>query len=370
MINRDRLLGLFADLVKIDNPTLKERNMCDKIKEILNSLHIEAYEDDTGSKIGGNAGTLYAYIDGTLDLPPILLSTHMDVVNPACGKTAVFHPDGKITSDGTTVLGADDLAGVSEILEALTVLKESGLPHRPIEVLFSVSEETYCTGIKQFDFNRIQSKEAYVLDITGPVGDAANQAPSVMKFRADFHGLAAHAGFAPETGIHTIKAAAAAISSIDCGHVGDLTVNIGTINGGIADNIVPEACTITGEVRGFSDDNVKKQVKMIEEKVRSAADSVGATVDFHAETLCVAYYVEETEPVSLRFQNACAKTGLTCNFVNTYGASDNNVFLLHGIRGLVIAPGMNNCHSTEEYTHVSDLENAAELVLALILAKE
>ena len=73
-----------------------------------------------------------------------------------------------------------------------------------------------------------------------------------MSFRAEFTGRAAHAAFSPEEGTAlAIKAAAGAVSRIDCGRVGDLTVNVGTITGGTADNIVPETCVLTGEVRGF-----------------------------------------------------------------------------------------------------------------------
>lgn len=370
MINQTRLLNLFSDLVAIDNPSLKEREMCDKIKEILNSLGIESHEDDTAAKIGGDTGNLYAYIDGTLELPPILLSAHMDAVDPACGKKAVFHSDGTITSDGTTVLGADDLSGVATILEVLTVLKENGIPHRPIEVLFDVSEETYCTGIKQFDSSRLRSKEAYVFDLSGPVGNAANQAPSIVSFRADFHGRAAHAAFSPENGIHAIKAASAAISSIDCGRVEDVTINIGTVHGGSADNIVPEYCSITGEIRGFNDSSVKRHLSKVEEIIRKAAEQADAEVSFSTETLSVAYYVEPTDPVALRFQKACLSLGLPGSLVNTYGGSDNNIFYHQGIRGLVVASGMNNCHSCKEYTSVSELANAAELILALVLSKE
>lgn len=370
MINQDRLRNTFTELVKIDNPSCGERAVCDVIRDKLQALGIASYEDDTGEKIGGNCGNVYAYIDGSQDLPPLLLSAHMDSVEPAVGKRAVCHADGTITSDGSTVLGADDLAGVAAILEALTVLTENNIPHRPLEVLFDVSEETYCTGIQQFDFTRIQSKEAYVLDLSGPVGQASYQAPSIMAFRAEFHGRAAHAAFAPEDGIHAVKAAADAISSIPCGYVGDTTVNIGTIGGGVADNIVPETCTVTGEVRSFDDDSAKAQLRKVEESMKNAAAKAGATVDFYTETFCVAYRVERTEPVARRFRSACAEIGLQSSFVTTYGGSDNNHFFHQGIRGLVVACGMNNCHSREEYTSVSELEKAAKLTLALILSKE
>ena len=370
MINRDRLVELFTELVETDSPSLGERDVCDKLKEKLAALGINSYEDDTAAKIGGNAGNLYAYVDGSIDLKPILLSAHMDIVEPSKGKSAILHGDGTITSDGTTVLGADDLSGIAVILEVLTVLKERDIPHRPIEVLFDVSEETYCIGIQQFNFPILKSKEAYVLDLSGPVGTAAFQAPSIVSFRAEFHGWAAHAAFSPEAGIHAIKAAAKAVTLIRCGRIGDTTVNVGKISGGSADNVVPEYCTITGEVRGFNDVTVRKQLAEIETRANEAAKDFGAEVYFTTETLCLAYRIDETEPVTERFLRVCADAAIESSLVSTYGGSDNNHFFHHGIRGLVVASGMNNCHSCAEYTSISELEKAARLVLALVLSNQ
>ena len=104
--------------------------------------------------------------------------------------------------------------------------------------------------------------------------------------------------------------------------------------------------------------------------MRTAAAKAGAALDFRPETLCTAYRVDPAAPVARRFQSACLAAGLEPNFVVTYGGSDNNHFFRHGISGLVVASGMNQCHSRQEYTSVSELEHAAGLVLALILAKE
>lgn len=370
MINRERLTKLFTHLVSIDSPSLGEREMCDYIGERLKILGIPYQEDETGEKIGGNAGNLYAYIEGELDLPPLLFSAHMDTVEPSRGKKAVISPEGKITSEGSTVLGADDLSGVAAILEAAASLKESGFPHRPIELLFDVSEETYCTGIQQFDFSRLLSKEVYVLDLTGPIGGAAFQAPAILSFKAAFHGRPAHAGFSPEKGIHSIKAAARAIQEIECGRVGGTTVNVGTILGGSADNVVPESCIITGEVRSFSDEDARRQLSIIEDIVGEAAREYRARVRFETRTLCLAYCTDRDHPAVQRFQNVCTSLGLEPDLQRTYGGSDNNHFAQHGLQGLVIACGMNNCHSCHEYTSIDDLERASNLTLSLMLSKE
>lgn len=370
MIRTNRLTRLFLDLAAHDNPSRQEAEVSTHIKMVLDELGIQWQEDDTGAKIGGNAGNLYAYLPGQLDLPPILLSAHMDSVDPAVGKRIVTHPDGTITSDGTTVLGADDLSGVAAILEAVRSVLESGVAHRPIELLFDVAEEPYCAGIQRFDFPSLRAKEAYILDLTGPVGSAAYQAPSILAFRAVFTGRAAHAAFSPELGIHAIQAAAQAITAIPCGRVGDTTVNVGTITGGSADNVVPERCCVTGEVRSFDDGSARARLAEIEATVQRAAQAVGAAVEFSTETLCRAYRVEPEHPVAERFQKVCSGLGLSGELTVTYGGSDNNHFFHHGIHGLVVASGMNDCHSVHEYTSQPELERAAQLVEGLILSKE
>ena len=147
MIRTERLVQSFLELTAIDNPTLYERELSECLRRRFAALGIVLAEDGAGAAIGGNAGNLYAYLPGDETLAPILLSAHMDAVAPACAKKPVLHPDGRITSDGTTVLGADDVSGLCAILEAVTSVLEDGTPHRPIELLFDAAEESYCTGI-------------------------------------------------------------------------------------------------------------------------------------------------------------------------------------------------------------------------------
>ena len=367
MINEKRLIDSFVKLVGIDNPSHGERGICDFIKAELSSLGIEAREDGSAAVTGGNCGNLYAFVDGEGE--PLLLSAHMDSVDPARGKRAVIADDGRITSAGDTVLGADDLSGVAVILEALRSVKESGARHRPIELVFDAAEETYCDGIQQFDFASLKSKQGYIFDWTGAVGEAAYQAPAIISFKAEIKGKAAHAAFSPEEGVHAIKAAAAAVAAVECGRVGDTTVNIGMISGGAADNVVPENCVLTGEVRGFDNDTVYERLALIERAVTDAAEGLGASVKFSTQPLCLAYRVDPDGEVASRFRTACADVGLEPKLVVTYGGSDNNHCFHHGVSGLVVACGMNNCHSCSEYSDVNELINAARLAEALMLGK-
>ena len=369
MIDRQRMLDRFMKMVETDNSTGQEQALSRKIRAMLAEVGVSMTEDDAGTKFGGSAGNLYGFIPGTLEQPPVLLSSHMDAVEPAKGKKAVVHEDGTITSDGTTVLGADDLAGLNVILESVISVLESGKPHRPVELLLTVAEETYCTGINEFDFSKIRSKEAYCYDLTGPIGGASNEAPSILSYKGTFLGRAAHAGFSPEKGIHAIRAAAEAVANISCGHVRDTTVSVGTIHGGTADNVVPECCVVTGEIRGLLDASARRELENVRNIMEQAAEKYGAQLRFEGKTLVMAYKVEPTEPVAKRFYEACHAVGVEPKLVPTYGGSDNNPFFQHGIHGLVVAPGMNNCHSCNEYTSIQDMVKAAQLTEAMLLSE-
>ena len=145
---RNELLEEFAGFTEIDSVSFGERRMADLLKEKLRALGFETEEDDAGSHYGGNAGNVYGFLKGSLSGEPVLFSAHMDTVEPGIGKKAVFQEDGRITSDGTTVLGADDAAGLTEILGGIRRVLSSGKPHRDIEVLFPIAEEVYTKGTR------------------------------------------------------------------------------------------------------------------------------------------------------------------------------------------------------------------------------
>lgn len=370
-INEKRLIDLFKKLVETDSPSGAERQVCDLVKSELSNLNISVIEDNAGEHINGNAGNLYAYIDGDIALPPILFSAHLDTVEPAKNKKCIIDADGKIHSDGTTVLGSDDFAGVCAIIEALKIIKENNIPHRPVEILFSVSEENYCKGISQFDFGKVKSKEAYVFDLSGEVGTAAYAAPTILSFKADIIGKASHAGFAPEQGIHSIKIAAEAISKIDCGRIDDdTTMNIGTIIGGTATNIVPDKCSITGEIRSYSDEKAVEQYNCIEKIISETAEKNGTRADVFFVKNIIAYETDTKHSAVSRFKKACDSMSLTPKLERSFGGSDNNVMAQNGINGIVVATAMNDCHTLNEWTTVDELKKAAELALNLILSKE
>ncbi|MCB6994374.1 M20/M25/M40 family metallo-hydrolase [bacterium 210820-DFI.6.37] len=366
-INEKRIGREFSRLCALDSESFSERAIADQLTEALTALGFEVEEDHAGERYGGTAGNLYGFLKGELPGEPLLLSAHMDTVKPGVGKKAVFLQDGTITSQGDTVLGADDLNGITEILEGIRGVREAGLPHRDIEILFSIAEEVYVKGSSVFDFSRIRSSQGYVLDMSGAVGKAAVQAPSMISFEAEITGRAAHAGFEPERGIHAIQLMSHAISRIHQGHLyDDTTFNVGLISGGTATNIVPEACVCQGEVRSYDHQRAVACIEDFRWLLKEITESAGAAFRLDTNVVAKAYKIDEAEPVVQRFYRACKRLGILGTIRSTFGGSDNNTFVTRGIRGIVLSCGMYQVHSVEEYTTLKDLKQGAALVAELI----
>ena len=364
MINEQRLLAEFLELVSFDSESLHEGPIRDHLKQRLTELGLEVREDDAGARLGSGAGNLYARLEGTGE--SVLFSAHMDTVSPGRGKRAVLE-DGIVRSDGTTVLGADDCAGLAAILEALTVLRERKLPHPPIEILFSVAEELYGQGSVLFDYARLTSRAAYVLDLSGPVGRAAVCAPTILRLDIAVRGRAAHAGFCPERGVNALRIAASALAEIPTGRVAeDTTVNFGVISGGTGVNVVPEEVMIAGEIRSLRHERAMEKSERIAGVFREKARALGGDAEITVTEQVRAYRIGSRDPVVRRFERAAEAMGLEPRQITTFGGSDNNHFVRHGIRGIVLACGMNEVHSVRETQDIAELVRLAELTLRLM----
>lgn len=370
MVDKQRLVDEFVRLVSIDSPSLGERTMGDYLAKQLEVLGFCVREDNAATRIGGNCGNIYGFLDGNRAQDPILFCAHMDTVEPSSGKQAILGEDGIIRSGGNTVLGADDCAGIAAILEAVRIIREQQLPHRPIEVLFTVAEEIYCKGAAQFDFSAVRAKEAYILDLAGPVGTAAHKAPTILSFDVTVRGKSAHAGFAPHKGVHAIKVAAEAITLLPIGRISDnTTLNFGKISGGQATNIVPDLCVVSGEIRSYSHEEALQTAQHVKAQFERSAKEKDARAEFVIETCCRAYETPITHPIVRRYQEACKSLGLAGDLEPTFGGSDNNVFAQHGIAGLVLACAMHRCHSCEEFTSVDELTKITELAINIMTSE-
>lgn len=161
-------------------------------------------------------------------------------------------------------------------MEAVQTIMEKKLSHRPVELLFTICEETGILGSKYADYSQIVSKEAVVLD-NEDIGHIVNQAAACLKIHFTIRGKSAHAGVCPEQGIHALKAAAECIAGIRCGHVSDISVvNVANLLCLGQTNLVPEQATFEVEVRSYEKAELQAIVQDIYAHVDKTCTAWGA----------------------------------------------------------------------------------------------
>lgn len=366
MVNQERIVNKFCQYVQIASPTKSEGEFARFITKELEALGMKVIIDGAGEIVGSDTGNVIARLEGTTSGETILLSCHMDTVSPGVNIKPVIR-DGVIYSDGTTVLGGDNKAGIAAIVEAITLLKENNIPHAGIEVALSIYEEGGLHGAKNMDFSKFEAKRAFVLDSGGEPGQIIIQGPAQDKIDVKIIGKPAHAGVAPEEGISAIMVAAKAIENMKLLRIDeDTTANIGVVQGGSVTNIVMPELTIQAEARSLNNDKLNMQSKHMVECFVDAAESFGAQVDIELKRMYGAFVIDENAPIVEIVKKACANLSLKAFTASSGGGSDTNIFNTNGITAVNLGIGERKPHTLEEHLHIKDLVNTAAMLVEII----
>ncbi len=364
------VIEYFISLVQIDSVSKNEKATAERLVEDLKELGAEVTIDNAGERCGGNVGNVYAYFSGNINKKPILFCAHMDTVEPGIGIKPQIKDD-RIVSDGTTILAADDKAGIAEIIWAIKELKESDEETAPFEVLFTIGEEVGLFGAKYLDYSLIKSEIGYALD-SDEIGQLSIGSPNQNSLEITIYGKETHAGVHPENGISAIQIAAEAISKIPHGRIDfETTCNIGVIKGGEATNIVPKKVYIEGEVRSQN----RKKLNNLTDKIVSTfkevtdkyyLDDYKATIDIKVIEEYASFLLEEDEEVIKLARTASEKLGFPYHGKVSGGGSDANIFNHNGLRIAVAGAGMHQYHTVNEYVKIDELQNCVKWVKEII----
>lgn len=372
VINQERLAQTFIDLVQIDSVSKEEGRICRDLQSRLAELGATAMVDDAGERIGAQTGNLIAHLQGTKACEPLLLSAHMDTVEPGRGIQPQFK-DGVFSSRGKTILGADDKCAIAVILEAIQTIQEQDLPRGPLEVVFSICEEVGLQGAKHLAFDRIASRMGFVLD-THNTEAIITHAPAANRLILEIEGKAAHAGAVPEKGINAIALAGKAIAQLELGRIDhETTCNIGVIQGGIATNIVPDQVRVEGEARSHDPEKLKSVTETIVGAFRQVVDDYPASGNGGGPQLTVDVELDfdllsipEDHKVVALARQAAANLNRPMTTAVTGGGSDANVFARHGIVTGVLGVGFHDVHTVDESVSLADMVRTAELIIEII----
>ncbi len=368
MLNKERIVREFIELVGVPCPSKDERREAELIMARLRALGLEPEMDDVHLRTGGTCGNVWAYFKGNVPNAPVLFfEAHMDSVAPATG-TKVVRRGGVLYSDGTTTLGGDDKVGVAAMLELVRALQEDAVPHGDIQLLFTVSEETGCLGARYLERSRIRGDFGYCLDTGGTMGEITYAAPKLYELYAAVTGKAAHAGVAPETGINAIMLAAGALSKIPAhGRLDhETTLNTGVFHGGIGNNIVAPEAAFVIDMRSLDVQKLERLKDSTIDLLRRHVEAGGGKFSVEVREACPAVAVDTQHAAVKLAIRAAEALGYPPSLKKAGGCSDANFLCGYGLPCVLLATGMSNIHTTEEYLAEDDLFGVARWMYEIV----
>ncbi len=340
------MLDRFVRLCEIPSPTGQEREVADGVAAELAGLGVEVAEDGAALPARAGAGNLIARVPGERD-EWVLFCAHLDTV-PHDGPIEVAREDGVFRSRSDTILGADNKAAVTVLMELATTYA-STRPPVGIELVFTVAEEDGLRGAKELDLGSLRSRLGFVIDHASPIGEIITAAPTYHRLAAEFEGTEAHAGIQPEAGSSAIVAAAAAVASMKLGRLDpETTANVGTIEGGTASNVVAGRCRIDGEARSIDEQRAGETIGAMVDACTWAASEHGCDVDVELTEMFRGYRVRSGSTAVELARAALARRGFQPREVATGGGSDANALYAAGLECVLLANGTEANHTPEE----------------------
>lgn len=350
-----RLIDSFMDLVRIDSESGNEQAFLSQLKRVL--------ERELGGRCQIDAyGNLFARFEARAcaRFEPIVLASHADTVKPGCNIEPVQEND-VIRPKGATILGADNKAGIAEIMEAL----RSAPKRPPIEWIITREEEIGLLGARNFDSSWLRGKIGFLLD-SDEIDTLIVGGPTHVKLDVEVTGRGAHAGMEPEKGISAIQAAAYSISRMKLGRLDEeSTANVGKISGGTVRNAIPEKAFVTAECRSLSHEKCLRQAEEMKNLFEEGAKIYGASADIKTTVSYRAMRIpEDAKPVTIA-RRAIQDCGLAPKIKMMTGGTDAAIFNEKRIQMVVMGMGVKRAHTVEEHINIQEMEKVVEILRAI-----
>ncbi len=408
-IFHDELVDRFSRYVKVDTQsqedtgktpsTDKQVDLARMLADELTQIGLEEVNVDA---LGFVTATLPATLPPgkAADVPVLGLLAHMDTSPEAPGANVkpVLHRnyDGKdivlpgnptqvirvaetpelaklagqdiITSDGTTLLGADDKAGIAIIMTAMHHLRQHPeIPHGKVRVAFTVDEETG-TGITHFDLGQFGARYAYTFD-GGRAPEIENETWNADRATITFTGRVAHAGRAKGTMINAVRAAASFIEQLPAGMLAETTSGRDgffypyKIEGGT------DRVRVISFVRDFTMDGLKAKEEMLDkirQAVMAAFPGLQIQLELAEQYRNMKYELDKFPQVLGNAMKAARGVGLEPQLKSIRGGTDGATMTLRGVPTPNLFTGGGNYHSRLEYVSINEMEQATRLAIELV----
>jgi tripeptide aminopeptidase len=273
-----------------------------------------------------------------------------------------------ITASGTTLLGADDKAGVAVIMDmANYFMANPGIPHGTIKILFTPDEEIG-RGVDKADLVKLGAQYAYTLD-AGERGAYEDETFSADGVAITFHGISAHPGYAKDKLVNAMKVAAAFLEALPkdtlspettdkrSGFVHPVRIN------GIAEKVVLEFI-----IRDFITAKLAEYENLLREKLAATLQRFpGAKADFDVREQYrnMKEVLDKHPQVSAYAKEAIARAGVPLIEMSARGGTDGSRLSFMGLPCPNLFTGEMAFHGKHEYVSVQDMQKSVETIVHL-----
>jgi tripeptide aminopeptidase len=273
-----------------------------------------------------------------------------------------------VTASGTTLLGADDKAGVAEIMAAAEHLtRHPEIPHGAVRIAFTPDEEIG-RGADHFDVARFGAVYAYTLD-GGSVGELEYESFSADAMIVTFKGFNTHPGYAKGRMINSIRLAAELISRLPRDHLSPETTEgyEGYVHPYVIDASV-ERTSVKLLLRDFVTANLGEKEALIERLAREViAGEPRASVELRVEPSYrnMREILDRHPQVVERARQAIERVGLTPIERPIRGGTDGSRLSFMGLPTPNLFAGEHNFHSRLEWVSAQDMDKAVDVIVEL-----
>lgn len=360
MTDTERVISTFLEIVQIDSPTGHESAMAQYVSDRLGQIGVSCEIDREGNVI--------AKTPGDTSKETYLLNAHLDTVEPGRGIVPLIDEAGWIRSSGPTILGADNKTAVAAILSAVERLASNNFQNNhPLEIVFTVSEESGNHGAHGLDYSRISAKQGYIFDASGrEFGDMIISSPFYNRFDAKISGRPAHAS-RPQDAVNVVPILGQALKGVQLGRLTEKTIlNVGTIRVGDVVNTIPGEALVSGEIRSRDEEELETYSGQLVTLFERASHESGAKAEIRITRENSGFQFDPKGDFISHTISMLKLFGITPHLIDSWGCYEANIFAEHGILMLNIADGSLDGHTPDERIHMNDLVRLADVVYALV----
>ncbi|HGF7173390.1 peptidase T [Enterococcus hirae] len=272
-----------------------------------------------------------------------------------------------ITTDGSTLLGADDKAGIAEIMTAMEILlKNPTIPHGEIKVAFGPDEEIG-VGADKFDVQQFDVDFAYTVD-GGPLGELQYETFSAAQANISIQGKNVHPGTAKDTMINALQLAIDFHNQLPADEVPEKTTgyegffHLTGLNGNV------EEATMSYIIRDHDREKFearKAKITEIQEKLNSRFDQTRVKVDMYDQYYNMREIIEKDMSIVELAKQAMIDLEIEPVIEPVRGGTDGSKISYLGIPTPNLFAGGENMHGRFEFVSLQVMEKATDVIVKI-----